>query len=137
MSREDQNRPDAEASGELATGTLKYGVPYQGRRHREFALRLPTMGDNIDALEAYPDASGARIDVAMFAACMEKLGDIPAEEISYELVASMFPSDMDEVYAAIAAAKKKLLSPSESSAAIESSSSSLASTASRNAVSVA
>lgn len=134
QSSQDAAAPEAET---LATGNLVYGVSHGGRRHYKFALRLPTMGDNIDALEAYPAASGARIDVVMFAACMERLGDVPAEEITYELLASMVPSDMDTVYEAVEAAKKKLLLPNDDSDSTEKSSSSSASTASSKSVSVA
>lgn len=89
-----------------AAGTLVYGVPHGGRRHYDFTMRLPTMGDNVDALEAHPDASGVRIDLAMFAACMERLGDIPADDIGYELLAEIDPADMDVIYAELAEAKK-------------------------------
>lgn len=105
-------QPDKEV---LAIGTLTYGVPYQGRRHYDFAMRLPTMGDNIDALEAYPDASVARIDLAMFAACMQRLGDIPEDEITFELLATMVPTDIDVIYTEMGEAKKKLLLPSADS----------------------
>lgn len=93
----------------LATGTLTYGVPYQGRRHYNFVMRLPTMGDNIDALEAHPDASVARLDLAMFAACMQRLGDIPEDDITFELLAEMVPTDVDVIYTEMGEAKKKLL----------------------------
>ncbi|CAB3720809.1 hypothetical protein LMG1866_03790 [Achromobacter ruhlandii] len=96
-------QPDKEV---LATGTLVYGVPYQGRRHYNFAMRLPTMGDNIDALETHPDASVARIDLAMFAACMQRLGDIPEDDITFELLATMVPTDLDVIYAEMSEAKK-------------------------------
>lgn len=114
-------QPDKEV---LVTGTLTYGVHYQGRRHYSFVMRLPTMGDNIDALEAYPDASVARLDLAMFAACMKRLGDIPEEEITFELLADMLPTDVDVIYTEMGEAKKKLLLPSGDSAPSERSSSS-------------
>lgn len=93
----------------IATGTLAYGVAYGGRRHYDFAMRLPTIGDNIDALEALPQGSVARIDLTMFAACMERLGEIPADEMTYELLASMDPADLDVIYEKVGEAKKKLL----------------------------
>jgi len=127
-------QPDKEV---LATGTLVYGVPYQGRRHYNFAMRLPTMGDNIDALEAHPEASVARIDLAMFAACMQRLGDIPEDDITFELLATMVPTDLDVIYAEMSEAKKKLLLPSADSELSENSSSSSESTASQRTASVA
>lgn len=127
-------QPDKEV---LATGTLVYGVPYQGRRHYNFAMRLPTMGDNIDALEAHPDASVARIDLAMFAACMQRLGDIPEDDITFELLATMVPTDLDVIYAEMSEAKKKLLLPNVACEPSENSSSSSESTASQRTASVA
>lgn len=118
-----------------AAGTLVYGVPYGDRRHYDFSMRLPTMGDNVDALEAHPDASGVRIDLAMFAACMERLGDIPADDIAYELLAEIDPADMDVIYAELAKAKKKRLRPSNDSAPIEKSPSSSDGTASPSSAS--
>lgn len=118
-----------------ATGTLVYGVPYGGRRHYDFTMRLPTMGDNVDALEAYPDASGGRIDLAMFAACMECLGDIPAEDIGYELLAQIDPTDMDVIYAELGEAKKKRMLPSNDCEPTERSPSSLDGTASPSSTS--
>ncbi|WYX15063.1 hypothetical protein WJ974_00500 [Achromobacter xylosoxidans] len=117
-----------------AAGTLVYGVPYGGRRHYDFSMRLPTMGDNVDALEAHPDASGVRIDLAMFAACMERLGDIPADDIGYELLAEIDPADMDVIYAELAEAKKRLL-PSSDCEPTERSPSSLDDTASPSSAS--
>lgn len=122
--RTETTSAEASQQNELATGTLLYGVPYMGRRHYAFAMRLPTMGDNIDALEAYPDGVGARIDLAMFAACMERLGDIPPDDITFELLAAIDPADFDVIYAALNEAKKKLRQQSESSEPTASSSSS-------------
>lgn len=129
MSKEQAQRPEVSSADQaqqvgLATGSLVYGVPYMDRRHYTFVMRLPTMGDNIDALEAHPDGVGARIDLAMFAACMERLGEIPADEITFELLAGIDPADFDVIYTALNEAKKKLRQQSESSEPTASSSSS-------------
>lgn len=129
MSKEQAHRAETSSADKdqqtgLATGSLVYGVPYMGRRHYAFAMRLPTMGDNIDALEAHPDGVGARIDLAMFASCMERLGDIPPDDITFELLAGIDPADFDVIYAELNEAKKKLRQQSESSEPIASSSSS-------------
>ncbi|WMD23102.1 hypothetical protein RAS12_12210 [Achromobacter seleniivolatilans] len=121
----------------LVTGSFTYGVPYGDRRHYDFVMHLPTMGDNIDALEAYPDGSPARIDLAMFASCMVRLGDIPSDDISFELLTEMDPTDVDVIYAAMSEAKKKLRPRNESSEPTENSSSSSESTASQKTASVA
>ncbi|MNV88110.1 hypothetical protein D3C71_1822870 [compost metagenome] len=73
----------------------------------------------------------------MFAACMVRLGDIPADDIDFELLASMDPADVDVIYATLAEAKKKLLQPRKNSASTESSFSSSESTESQKTASVA
>jgi hypothetical protein len=67
------------------SGTLDIGVEFDGRLHRDFTLRLPTVGDEIDVSEddSIPE-SGFR--VALFARCLTALGSIPKEQITYSLL---------------------------------------------------
>ncbi len=99
---------------DLATGTLLYGVLYEGKRHYDFSVRIPTMGDNVEALETLPGAHSARVEVAMYTTCLERLGDIPPDEISLGLVLGIYPSDIDIIAEAITKAKKKYLKPKPS-----------------------
>jgi len=93
----------------MITGILPYGVQYNGQRHREVSLRLPTVGDNIRALDEHPDANAITIELAMMAYAMTKLGDIAPEAITYELLAAgMLPNDYDYLSELVASAKKKL-----------------------------
>jgi hypothetical protein len=108
---------------ELVTGTFVYGVAHGGKRHYDFEMRIPTMGDNIDATEQFPQGSAARLDLVMFAACMTKLGEIPEEDFTFELLCQLQPSDADVIYAQVAEAKKKLTRPSLDSESSERSSS--------------
>jgi len=98
------------AGFELATGRFYFGVEYEGKRHRDFVIRLPTLADNIAAAQAYPDGIGFQLELFMYARCMEKLGDIPKEAITYELLANgLLPIEAEVVADALEVVKKKLL----------------------------
>lgn len=118
---------------------LLYGVEYpaeSGQIHYDFELRLPTVGDNIAAIEKHGIGSNMRINTAMFASCLVKLGDIPAEAITYELLdQQMVDDDYDVLAAARDLLKKKRMRPKPSSADSGSPSSLSASTASPSHVS--
>lgn len=65
-------------------GIFACGLEYEGRRHRSFTLRLPTMADVENAIEAAQAEAGAnacaaRIDRHKWAACLSVDG-IPAEK---------------------------------------------------------
>lgn len=120
----------------LVAGTFVYGIAHGGKRHYNFEMRIPTMGDNIDATEQFPQGSAVRLDLVMFAGCMARIGDIPEDEISFELLCQLQPSDVDIIYEQLAEAKKKLTQPNPVSASSEKSSSSLDATESPRSVSV-
>lgn len=67
------------------SGTLDIGIEFSGQLHRDFTLRLPTVGDEIDVSEddSIPD-SGFR--VAVIARSLTALGTLPAEQITYKLL---------------------------------------------------
>ena len=74
-------------------GMLACGLEYEGQRHRSFTLRLPTMADVENAIEAAQAetkgmACAARIDRHKWAACLSVDG-IPAEKMSARLLAGM------------------------------------------------
>jgi len=96
-------------AGDVFMGKLVFGIEYEGRRHYDFTMRLPTMGDNITVTEAYPDGGAMRLEMAIFALCMQTLGDIPREAITYDLLNGLMPSDYDILQGAVMDAKKKLL----------------------------
>lgn len=74
------------------SGKLAIGVEFNGRLHRDFVLRLSTVGDEIDVAEdmSVPDAG---YKVGLVAVCLDKLGDIPAEQITYKLLRSLDSDD--------------------------------------------
>lgn len=115
---------------------LQYGVEYpagSGQMHYEFELRLPTVGDNIDAIEARSGSSNFRINTMMLAASLVKLGSIPREAITYDLLVGMVDDDFDVMAEARDRLKKKRMRPKSNSAGSDSPSSSSAGTASPNA----
>lgn len=74
-------------------GMFACGLEYEGRRHKSFTLRLPTMADVENAIEAAQAEAGAnacaaRIDRHKWAACLSVDG-IPAEKMSARLLAGM------------------------------------------------
>lgn len=87
--------------------TLEIGIEFNGHLHRDFTLRLPTVGDEIDVSEddSIPD-SGFR--VAVIARSLTALGTIPAEQITYKLLHDeLSSSDFAILVKATDALKKK------------------------------
>lgn len=90
--------------------TLAYGIAYGGKRHFEGAIRVPTVLDRELALEELPaTASDARIDRHVWARTITRLGDVPKDKITPELLADLVDVDYGTVQAAETAARKKLL----------------------------
>lgn len=112
-------------------GTLHYGVEHEGKLHVDFELRMPTIGDNIEAIEEFGVDSNLKLNVAMMARCLVKLGEIPAEVINYELLANhVIDEDYDVLAEARDRLKKKRTELKNTSPAIEQPSPSSANTAS-------
>jgi len=102
--------------GLTVSGTLPVGVYYAGQRHRDFILRVGLAGDVIEALESQPTASTARIALDLYRRQLLKLGDIPAEALTLELLkAELAEIDQSELERASAELTKKLQPASESS----------------------
>ncbi|WP_434679795.1 phage tail assembly protein [Enterobacter sp. PTB] len=89
-----------------ASGTLALGVEYNGEMHRDFVLRLPTVGDEIDASDA--DVPDSGFGVALMAACLEKLGTIPKENLTYDLLRGLLSEDYEQLRVVRDELKKKL-----------------------------
>ena len=68
-------------------GMFACGLEYEGQRHKSFTLRLPTMADVENAIEA-AQAETKGIDRHKWAACLSVDG-IPAEKMSARLLAGM------------------------------------------------
>lgn len=115
-------------------GELQYGVEYpagSGQMHYAFELRLPTVGDNIAAIEELGVGSNLRLNTAMLARSLVKLGDIPLEAITFELLEQhLVDDDYDVLSEASERLKKKRMRPKINSADFDSQSSSSVGTAS-------
>ena len=68
------------------SGTLPVGVFYAGKRHRDYVLRLGLSGDVIDAQAENPAGSMLLIALDLFRRQLLRLGDIPAEAITLDLL---------------------------------------------------
>ncbi|MGH8422266.1 MAG: hypothetical protein ACRER3_07910 [Pseudomonas fluorescens] len=103
-------------AGLTASGTLPVGVYYAGQRHRHYILRVSVAGDVIEALETQPTASTARIALDLYRRQLLKLGDIPAEALTLDLLkAELAEIDQAELERAGVELTKKLMPASESS----------------------
>lgn len=114
------------------TGELLYGAEYpagSGRLHYDFELRLPTIDDNIAAIDEVGATSTLRLNVAMLARCLVRLGDIPAEAITAKLVGGLVDEDYDVLVEKRETLKKKRRRASATSPTTEQPSSSLGDTA--------
>lgn len=117
----------------IEKGSLDYGVEFpadSGEFHFDFEMRLPTIEDNVSAIEEVGTGSSLRMNVAMLARCLVSLGDIPTEAITTDLLNTMVDDDYDVLSAARDALKKKRKRSNAASATIASPSSSSESTAS-------
>jgi len=86
---------------ETIKGVLPVGVEFGGEKHTEFALRREFVGDTVHALDN-PRAQGnkAFLAVCVYSRRLVRLGTIPAEKITPELVMSMAEEDFDALLAA-------------------------------------
>lgn len=104
------------APARTIVGQLRYGLEYGGEIHYEFELRLPTVGDNIEAVIEAGVASNMRVNIAMHARALVRLGTIPKEAITRELLeAGLVDDDIDVLDERAAELKKKWMRPSASS----------------------
>lgn len=95
------------------TGQLLSGVLVDGVSHRAFELRLPTVQDNIDAVDEVGSHNGVALNAAIFARQLVKLGTLKAEQITFDLVAGLHPGDFNILEAAAAELEKKRLAAAQ------------------------
>jgi len=93
-------------------GTLPIGVEYEGKVHRDFELRPQKVSDSIDALDEDERArkNDSYLGVVVVSKQLVKLGDIPKEAITPDLVMDMCDVDMEEINDALKRLKTNLLS---------------------------
>ncbi|MEL5454803.1 hypothetical protein BMF90_07585 [Serratia sp. OLHL2] len=110
------------------SASLPIGVFYQGQLHRDFTVRVSTVGDEIAVVEdGIPDSGTA---VGVLARCITALGSIPAEDVTYQLLCdTLVAEDYKALRDAQQEAKKKLSGLKSDSVITDTPSSDLASTA--------
>lgn len=96
--------------------TLLYGIEFDGRTHYDFDIRLPVMADIYRALDDAEKVHGSSDSsegdlyyrMALMAAVLTRLGDIPADAVTPELLlAGLLPDDYARLNDAIDELKKK------------------------------
>ena len=92
-------------------GRLQYGIEFGGKWHYDFEVRVPTVKDNIEAVEyltAIKLLSGIRVSFAMMVSSIVSLGDIPKDKITFELLSEgLADTDFDAIDQALHRVKKK------------------------------
>lgn len=91
------------------TGRLKYGVSVDGVIHRDFSIHLLTVREDM-AID--PMLEGQSRLIAVYAASLDKLGSLPAEILTADLLLDeMSAADFDALYYAQELLAKKRQSP--------------------------
>ncbi len=111
------------------SGTLVFGVQFNEQIHRDFEIRLQTVGDEIDTVaEVGSDIVDANFTVHLLARTLVRLGTIPEEEITPELLKdNLIYEDYNTLLQAARGAKKKLMDMKNESEISDSTASSSAS----------
>jgi len=91
------------------TGTLPVGVEYNGKTHKDFEIREQLVSDTIAVFDDTARAARATKNPQYCALCITcrqivRLGDIPADKITPELLMTMLNDD----YRAISAAEVRM-----------------------------
>lgn len=99
----------AMSAGLTQAGTLLTGAVVDGVAHREFTLRLPTVRDNIEAVDEVGSTNGVALNASIFARQLVRLGSLKAAQIDFDLVAALHPMDFNLLEAAASELEKKRL----------------------------
>lgn len=92
-------------------GVLPIGVEYKGMVHRDFEIRPQLVRDSIDAVED-PRAmrNESYLGLAVITNQIIRLGEIPKEEITPELMLDMYDADLAEIQQATGRLQTRLKS---------------------------
>jgi hypothetical protein len=92
-------------------GTLPIGIEYKGKVHKEFTIRPQFVRDSVDAVEdERAQKNDSYLGLIVLSKQIEKLGDIPKESITPDLLMDMYDCDLAEMHAALGRLTKRLLS---------------------------
>ncbi|MDH3975616.1 MAG: hypothetical protein OEV42_15165 [Deltaproteobacteria bacterium] len=93
-------------------GTLPIGVEFDGEVHRDFVLRPQVVRDTIDLMDSeYADRANKNdhyFGICLLAGQLEKLGNIPVEEITPDLLLNMYDDDFRVIHLAKEALESRL-----------------------------
>lgn len=95
------------------SGTLVSGVLVEGATHRDFELRLPTVQDNIDAVDEVGGHNGVALNAAILTRQLVRLGTLKREEIDFDLIAGLHPADFNRLEEAASELEKKRIAASQ------------------------
>jgi hypothetical protein len=95
------------------TGTLVGGAEVDGVLHRDFELRLPTVQDNIDAVDEVGSTNGVALSAAIIARQLTRLGSLKADQINFDLIVQLHPCDYNQLEAAAGDLEKKRIAASK------------------------
>jgi hypothetical protein len=89
-------------------GKLSCGIEFSGKVISDFAMRPATIADAIASIEKGGiDSSGLRLRLFKAAEQIVKIGDIPSEMITGELLLGLPESDIEAIFSAQDAVEKK------------------------------
>lgn len=95
--------------GLTISGDLRIGVYFSGMRHKRFTLRVAVAGDLIAAQEQHPNGPFQLTTIEVYRRQLLSLGDIPAENLTTELLREgLAESDLAVIAKADAELEKKL-----------------------------
>lgn len=96
--------------GLTVSGNLKYGILHNGAWHYDFAMHLLTVREDM-AIDTQLEGQARLLE--SYAMSLDRLGDIPAEQISADILADgLVATDFDALFFAQELLAKKRLRPS-------------------------
>jgi phage FluMu protein gp41 len=101
-------------------GTLIIGVEHEGKLHKDFILRAQIVRDSVEAMEdERAQKNDSYFGVYCLAKQIEKLGDIPKEDITPDLVMALTETDFKALMAAKGRLEERLNSFREEGKGVE------------------
>jgi hypothetical protein len=96
--------------GLTVSGSLKYGILHNDEWHYDFAMHLLTVREDM-AIDTQLEGQARLLE--SYALSLDRLGDIPAEQISADILADgLIATDFDALFFAQELLAKKRLRPS-------------------------
>ena len=91
------------------TGELLIGIEYKGVVHKHFELQPVRVRDTIEAEKATVGKSTVEFMIAILAKQIVKLGAVPEDAITVDLLCEMYDDDLEVFQKARDGLKKKLM----------------------------